>query len=87
MENKYQEALNKILEETDYQDQPIFNYRNNENTNLIQELITKHEKLREYLNEEIERINEIKYTDLGDVKYIKGLQFVLDYLDKENQDA
>lgn len=56
----------------------------NELGDVLQKLITKHEKLREYLIEEISNASiGGLFKSNKDEGYIKGLQKILDYLDKE----
>jgi len=59
----------------------------------IQKIIYKHEKLREYLIEEYEKISAIKRTLTSVItqdkaqNYLWGLRYALDYLDKEDDNA
>lgn len=85
--NKYQKALDE-LRDCDDNISPIPRY------DTLQELITKHEKLREYLiNEWNEASNIQKQPNINLDRhdtlnhYKNGIRVALDYLDKENEDA
>ena len=76
--NKYQEVLDELSNNSESLDEHI-------RFDILQELIYKHEKLREFLVEYLNTLNS------GKDWYNEGsrllLELLINYLDKENEDA
>jgi hypothetical protein len=85
--NKYQEALNGVqiipqkVVVRKIEDEILMERYYME----LQELVDKHEKLREYINEEIKEREMCKEESFNH-GYIRGLQDILFYLDKGKAD-
>ena len=97
--SKYQEALDEVKNTTydepydldgwtEYNTKIVFDDDDN-NIKLLQELIDKHEKLREYLKEQsVHQGNQHSEFENGlAFGYECAMINILDYLDKENEDA
>jgi triphosphoribosyl-dephospho-CoA synthetase len=92
--SKEQEALDYLKEKSAYEVYGNFEgitQKGVESVNNLQELIDKHEKLREYLIEEFNKVLSMNYDNnlslfANSVHYRNGLQFALDYLNKGDTD-
>lgn len=81
--NKYQEALDRINQDSRYQ---IGNEKM-----ILQELINKQQKLREHLIEEFNKVTRMSIDEEGRLQrfeayihYKNGLRYALDFLDRES---